>query len=68
MGNAATETSRQLADRAKQGDTKAGKKLITLCRDGMLKPFWEKEPTLDAEAVRRHLDRRIAVGSGKGTM
>jgi hypothetical protein len=68
MGNLATEDARILASRAKAGDVKAGGELIKLCRSGMVVPYWEDEPMIDAEAVERHLARRVIVGSGKGTM
>lgn len=68
MANLFIETTKELADKAKRGDVKAGRKLIHLCRNGMVKPVWEDEPVIDAEAVERHLERRVIVGSGKGTI
>lgn len=68
MANLSTEQTRDLAEKARRGDVDAGCKLIERCREGMVKPDWEEEPVLDAEAVERHLKRRTVVGSGKGTM
>ena len=50
--------TKDLAERAKQGDMKAGKALIAECRRGMVKPYWEKPEPVTEEVIAAHLERR----------